>query len=131
MLDPTTLSALAATAVTALVPLLKTAAEKGAEKLGENAATRLFDGLKAKLASAPAKEALDDAARNPDDADVQAALRMQVRKALEADPKFAATLRGWLAETGAPVGGGTVQTATASGDFSSVVQIHGNRNTVR
>ena len=130
MLDPATLSALAGAAVAALVPFLRKAAEKGAEKLGEHAATRLFDGLKAKLISPPAQEALDEAARHPDDADVQAALRVQVRKALEADPAFAATLRGWLADAGMPAGG-TVQTATASGESSSVVQIHGSQNTVR
>ena len=130
MLDPVTLTALAGTAVNVLVPLLKKGLGKGVEKLGEQAGIRLFDGLKAKLKSAPGKEALDDAVRNPGDADVQSALRVQVRKALETDPAFAATLKGWLAEAGVAASG-TVQTANASGDSSSVVQIHGNQNTVR
>lgn len=131
MLDPATLSALAGTAVAALVPLLKKGLDKGAEKLGEHAASRLFDALKSKLVSPSAKEALDDVAEKPDDSDRQAALRVQVKKALEADPAFAATLQGWLAEAGGAAPGGTVQTATASGDHGAVTQISGSHNTVQ
>lgn len=128
MLDPATLTALAATAVSALVPLLQKAIDKGAETLGEQTVGKLFDGLKARLTSPSGKEALDDVAQKPDDPDRQAALRVQVKKALEADPAFAATLQGWLAEAGVSPAAGVVQTATVSGGSTSV-QTAGSGNT--
>jgi hypothetical protein len=101
MIDPASISMLAASAVALLSPFLKKAADKGAEKLGESAAGTLFEKLKLSLKTPAGQEALSDLAKQPDDTDNQAGLRKEIRKAAEQDPEFAQLLHGLLSEAGA------------------------------
>ena len=120
---------LASSAVAALVPLLTKATEKGIEKAGEQVSVTLFDALKKRFSSPAAKESMDVLAKMPADTDAQAALRLQLRMAMEADPALAASLQEML---GKPAGSGaTTQTATVTGNESQVIQIAGSGNTVR
>jgi hypothetical protein len=63
--------------------------EGAAQKIGEdtwNTAKTIWGKLHPKIEAKPAaKEALADVANNPDDADYQASLRVQIKKILEAD----------------------------------------------
>jgi len=95
------------------------------------AAGHLWDKVKAKLTGAAAKEAVADFEAAPDDADNQAALRKEIRKAAEGDPAFATELRE-LVQTIEARGGrdAIVQTANVEGDHSPVTQIAGSGNRV-
>ena len=64
----------------------------------------------------------------PADVDVQAALRMQLRKAMK-PTALAALLQDLLGKHGAAPG--TSQTATVAGNQNTVTQIAGSNNTVR
>ena len=123
MIDPASLTVLAGTAVTALLPLLEKAAAKGFEKLGEATAGTLFDKLKKRLTGASAQEALDKLAKEPARASAQQAVQSKVLEALEDDPAFADELKRWLAEANA---GGTTQTANTQGNENVTVQISGS-----
>jgi len=117
MPEPVTAAALASAAVSILAPYLAELAKSGAGKLGEVGAAgvgKLWGRLTARLTGAGA-EAAEDARKNPDDPDAQGALRLQLRKALEADPDFRAEVAALVAESG---GGGTnvAQTATQIGN---------------
>jgi hypothetical protein len=69
----------------ALLGLGNKALGKGAEKLGEKGADEIFKKLSPHLEAKPsAKEAVVDVAKNPEDADGLAALRVQLKKILEA-----------------------------------------------
>lgn len=73
---------LVASAVTLLVGFLTSAGEAAAKKAGEE----LFARLKARLdKNQAAKEALTDLAKKPKDLDTQAQMRVQLKKAVEAD----------------------------------------------
>lgn len=120
---------LATSAVAALVPLLIKATEKGIEKAGEQVSITLFDALKKRFSSPAAKESLDVLARMPADADAQAALRLQLRMAMEADPSLAGSLQEVLGKHAGA--GATTQMATVTGNQNSVNQIVGSNNTVR
>jgi len=73
---------LVASAVTLLVSFLTSAGEAAAKKAGED----LFSRLKARLdKNQAAKEALTDLAKKPKDADTQAQMRVQLKKAIETD----------------------------------------------
>lgn len=118
---------LAASAVTLLTPFLKKAAEKGAEKLGESAAGTLFDKLKGSLKTPAGQEALSDLTKAPDDADAQAALRVQIRNAAEQDPQFASQLQELVSKTGAVTQN---QVANVTGDQNKVAQVQGSGNVI-
>jgi hypothetical protein len=128
MLDIAMLTALASSTVTVLTPLLQKAVEKGAEELGKSSANTLFDKLKQRLSHVGAKEALDDLAKQPDDAAAQGALNMQLRKALAADPELAAFLKQWVTESQSATG--TSQNADVVGNHNKVTQIVGSGNSV-
>ncbi|MEP0873574.1 hypothetical protein NDA01_27830 [Trichocoleus desertorum AS-A10] len=103
-MDPATLTAFLAPFLPALMKLGGKVLEGAAAKSGETAGTKLtekaLDKAKAiweKLhpkveAKESAKEAVEDVAKAPDDADSQAALRVQLKKILEADPDLAAAI---------------------------------------
>lgn len=79
------------------------------EALGEkvpDAVGKLWQGLKAKFdTKTAAKEALTDLLKAPDDADLQAAFRVQLKKLVEEDAAFGEKLRALLqdAQAAAPV----------------------------
>lgn len=131
MIDPSTLTALASATVALLSPLVSKAFEKGAEEAGKGAAGLLVERLKARLNGTRAKDALDDVAQQPADADNQAALRVQLKKAVEAEPALADFLQQWLADGRQQAAAlGIQQTATVTGDHNETVQIAGSGNAV-
>ena len=132
MIDLPQIAALATSAVTLLSPLLSKALDKSAEELGKSAATSVLSKLKSILSPAKAKEALEDLAQQPSDADAQAALRIQLRKAMETDPTLAEQVQSWLTESKQQVhAAGISLTANTQGDSNTVVQIAGSGNAVQ
>ena len=83
------------------------AAVDGAAGWGQRLTARLWGGRDA--APAEVVAAVDDVVADPDDEDVQAALRVQVRKALSGSPQLLAEVAELLSQA---------QQATASGDGS-------------
>lgn len=84
---------------------LTQAVESLAEKVPE-AVGKLWQGLKTKFdTKASAKEALTDLLQTPDDADLQAAFRVQLKKLVEEDATFSETLQRLLkdAQAAAPI----------------------------
>jgi hypothetical protein len=128
MLDPTAIATLASTAVSVLAPLLQKMAASGAEEAGKSVISGLLEKLKKRTSHKGSEEALEDLARNPVEGDAQAALRMQLRKAMETDPEFAAFLRQWVEDSKAE--SGIAQTATVTGNRNKTTQIVGSGNTV-
>lgn len=131
MIDPTTLASLASATVALLAPLVGKAFEKGAEEAAKGTAGLLVERLKARLSSTRAKDALDDVTQQPADADSQAALRVQLKKAVEAEPALASFLQQWLDDGRQQAAAlGIQQTATVTGDHNKAVQIAGSGNSV-
>jgi hypothetical protein len=120
-----TFSLTAASALAVLQPYLPTIATKAAEKIGEGLPTtagKLWGAIKAKFdTKAAAKGALQDLLKEPEDVDLQAAFRVQLRKALEEDEAFAARVRGLLTEAGAQVDVRVGDGAAAVGDHAKAV----------
>ena len=76
-MDAAIISALATTAVSFLSPYLAKSGEVAAKKIGED----LYQALKKRFSKKPAaQEALADIEKEPNDTDVQAALRIQLKK---------------------------------------------------
>lgn len=126
-MDPVTL---ATTAVAALSPYLVKMGESAAEKVGESSiegAGKLLGWIKSKL-TGRAQEALTDLVAAPADADNKATLRVQIRKALEADPALAEELATLLASV-APSSSDTVS-SLAIGPGAKSFSIKGNDNKV-
>ena len=117
-MDPTTL---AASAVSILSPYLAKAADMVASK----AAGDLYALLHSKLAQKPAAaEALQDLEEAPADADAQAALRLQLKKALNEDEDLAAQLQKLVKQASHPAGGvikASGRGVAAGGDISGQV----------
>lgn len=124
------IGALASSLTAALVPLLPyllKAGEKAAEETGKTVANQslewaktLWTKLKPKVEAKPAAlEAAQDVARAPEDEDLQAVLRVQLRKLLTEDQSLAEEVSRWLEQCKA-----AGITVTASGERS--VAIGGN-----
>lgn len=129
MPEPVSAAALASAAVAILSPYLAELAKSGAGKLGEVTAGgvgKLWARLAARLTGSGA-EAAEDARQHPDDPDAQAALRLQLRKAFEADPDFRAEVAALVAETGSAAPD-VRQSATLIGDGTQI-QTSGDGNT--
>ena len=121
---------LAAATVTLVGPYLAKGAEELAKKVGEEAGSRvvkLWDALRAKLAG---KEALADFEKQPEDADFQATLRVQLKKALEADPGFRAELAGLVEAIPEQDRAAIQQIANVTGDQNVTVQSAGAGNRI-
>ena len=121
------ISALASSLTTALVPLLPyllKAGEKAAEETGKAVAGQslewgksLWTKLRPQVEAKPAAlEAVQDVARAPEDEDLQAALRVQLKKLLTEDQSLAEEVSRWL-EQGKAAG----ITVTASGERSVAI----------
>jgi tetratricopeptide (TPR) repeat protein len=129
----TTMIDLAATAVSLLALYLAKAAGKGAEQIGTEVATRLaklYDTLRTKLTKPSAAEALADLEKAPEDADAQAALRLQLKKVLAEDADLRHALEPLVREIQDQGGAGPAQSATVAGNENDVNQIVGSGNTV-
>lgn len=100
LMDPTT--ALAASVVATLSPYLVKAGEEFAKEAGKAALGKieaLYQFLNKRFKNHPAaKEALGDLKKKPDNADMQAALRVQIAKLLTADPSLAKSIQEMLGE---------------------------------
>lgn len=130
-MDPTMIQTIASGVIVTLTPALakaisaaagpiRTTGEELAKALGQAAgeqATALMKAISRKFEGHPAaEEAVADLVQAPEDEDAQAALRHQLKKALQADEAFAQELRQLLqVEEPAP---GTGPTVTASGERS-------------
>jgi len=126
-MDPLTVSTLAATAVSFLGKFLSHATEGAASKAGET----VFEAIKAKCLSDKSKtETLEDFAREPGDEDLAAALRVQLRKLLQADEQLAAQISELLKAQGA---GSTVNnvTQTAGAHSTQYGVVYGDVKTAR
>jgi hypothetical protein len=122
-------AAMAAATVTALLPFLveggKAAAKKIGDRVGDNV-IKLYDTLKAKLVRASAKEALADLEQAPENTDRQAAMRVQLEKALSEDKALRDALAAIL-QTIDTAPSGVRQEATITGDNNKTAQIAGSR----
>jgi hypothetical protein len=93
---------------------LGTRAGQQLEATGWDLASKLWGRLGSKVDARPAaREAAADLAAQPDDADAQAALRVQLKKLLADEPDLQQELAALLKEAGAA---GTTTTVTVSGD---------------
>lgn len=109
--------------------------EGAAQKLGEDGLAwlqKLWGKLKAAIASNPAAdEATRDLAQNPDDADLQAAFRVQVKKLLSADPALAAAIAQILSEQPAGVAASvSIQLTSVGNQNQAIGQVSGSGNTI-
>jgi hypothetical protein len=129
-MDPITL---AGAAVALVTPYLAEGGKELAKKVGGEAGAqivKLYEKVKAKLTGGGG-EALADLEKQPNDADSQAALRVQLKKALEADPAFRAELGALVEEIRAKGGEQIIQSANVTGDQNVTTQIAGSGNVVR
>ena len=124
-MDPGIISTTVEATWTALQPYLPVLATKAVEKVGSElpaAVGKLWSGLRAKFDTRPpAKEALVDMLKNPDDSDLQAAFRVQLKKILENEPAFVEELMGLVKETGARIDIKVRDGAAAVGDRAKAV----------
>lgn len=105
-MDPLTVSSVAAAAVSFLSKFLSHATEGAATKAGET----LFETIRSQcLADKSKAETLEDFAREPGDQDLAAALRVQLKKLLQADEQLATQIEELLRTQGAA---STVNTVT-------------------
>ena len=117
-----------------LAPYAKKLAGKAADAVtGEvaEAAGRLWDKVKAKLAGRGAQKALERLEQDPNDPRKQGALALEVEEAAKEDPGFAKELKELLQTIEAKGGrDAIVQTANVQGDHSTATQIVGSGNRV-
>jgi hypothetical protein len=103
-MDAATLSATVETTWDLLQPYLPIIAAKAAEKVGSELPTavgKLWQSIGEKFnTKATAKEAMDDLLNDPEEDDLQAAFRVQLKKALKEDEVFAGTIQSLLSEAG-------------------------------
>lgn len=139
-MDPATLTAFLAPFLPTLMKLGGKVLEGAAAKSGETAGTKLtekalnkanaiweklFPKVEAKEA---AKEAADDVAKAPDDADAQTALRVQLKKILEANPDLAAAIEKIMQEDAPDGTPGTQIVQHVTGNQNQVIgQVSGGK----
>ncbi len=127
------LMTLVSATVAALTPYFGKMADGAATKLGEYSAEgvgRLYHWLREKLATPSAAEALEELRQRPDDAELQAALRVQLRKRLASEPSLSEELTRLLGEA-APTAVEVNQTQEVSGDHAAGVQVAGDHNQIK
>ena len=105
-------------AVTYTAGLLGKAAGKVADKLGGAIGNKLLSLLRG---NPKTREALDDLGAAPGDEDLQAALRVQLKKAVREDDALREELAAIMGEA-VQAGWTVTQTATVTGDGNVVIQ---------
>ncbi len=105
-------------AVTYAAGLLGKAAGKAADKLGGAIGNKLLSLLRG---NPKTREALDDLGATPGDEDLQAALRVQLKKAVREDDALREELAAIMGEA-IQAGWRVTQTATVTGDNNVVIQ---------
>ena len=122
-MDPINLITLSTDAAAFLQPYLPVIAMKAAEKIGEGlpeAVGKLWSAIRAKFATRPAAdESALDLLQSPDDPDLQAAFRVQLKKALESDAAFAEQIQKIISQT--TISASTVDGAVAIGNHAKAV----------
>jgi hypothetical protein len=120
-MDPLTISSLAAAAVSILGKFLSNATEGAATKAGET----VFEAVKSGFLPDKSKaEVLEDFAREPGDEDLAAALRVQLKKLLQADEQLATQLQ--LLLRGQDAGSTVNITQTAGSHSTQYGVVHGD-----
>jgi putative heme iron utilization protein len=130
-MDPVTLGG---SAVALVAPYLVEGGTELAKKVGGEAGERivkLYDTVKAKLTGSGAAKDVADFEQAPADQDNQAALRKELKKALEADPAFREELAQLIGEIREKGGERISQIANVTGDHNVTTQIAGSGNVVR
>ena len=141
-MDVITLAKELAVFLTPLLPYLLKAGEKAAEEAGKKLGGDAWDrakGLWAKLrpkveAKPAAQEAVQDAVTAPNDEDIQAALRLQLRKLLAEDAVLAGEIeRLWqeAQQAGATVIAASERSVAIGRDVTSSTIITGDQNVVK
>jgi hypothetical protein len=129
-MDPTVL---ASAAVPFMAPYLAEGGKEVAKRLGQDAGDRiakLCGRIKAKLTGLGA-DAVADLEKQPGDSDSQAALRVQLKKALEADPAFWEEVQQLIGEIQNESGANVNQLmAKVTGDRNVTKQVSGSGNVV-
>jgi len=139
------IGALASSLTTALVPLLPfllKAGEKAAEETGKAVAGQslewvksLWTKLKPEVEAKPAAlEAAQDVARAPEDEDLQAALRVQLKKLLTEDQSLAEEVSRWLDQgkaAGITVTASGERSVAIGGDVKGSTIVTGDQNKVK
>ena len=137
--------ALASSVTTALVPLLPyllKAGEKAAEETGKAVAGQswewaksLWTKLKPKVEANPAAlVAAQDVAQAPEDGDLQAVLRVQLKKLLTEDQSLAEEVSRWLDQgkaAGINVTASGERSVAIGGDVKSSTIVTGDQNKVK
>jgi hypothetical protein len=130
------------TALVPLLPYLLKAGEKAAEESGKTVADQslewaksLWSKLKLKIEAKPAAlEAAQDVAQVPEDKDVQAVLRVQLKKLLAEDQSLAEEVSRWLEEgkaAGINVTASGERGVAIGGDVKGSTIVTGDRNKVK
>lgn len=120
--------ALAASAVALLSPYLAKTSEAFAKKVGDAAFAgvgKLVARVREKLADPVAE--LEAA---PEDEDNRALLRIQLKKALQADPAFEKEIRALVEDVKAKGGDQVSQIMNVTGDNNQTYQITGSGNVI-
>ena len=139
------IGALASSLTTVLVPLLPyllKAGEKAAEETGKTVAGQswewaksLWTKLKPQVEAKPAAlEAAQDVALAPEDEDLQAALRVQLKKLLTEDQSLAEEVSRWLEQgkaAGINVSAAAERSVAIGGDVKSSTIVTGDQNKVK
>lgn len=133
-MDASAMATIATTAVSLLIPYLKSLREEMAKKAGEEVgakagetawikAKQLYETVKAKFTSKPdASKVINALEKKPDDEDTQAAVRFHLKDLMASDESFARELATLLKEA-AEAGADTVFQTTIFGNVQKLVQM--------
>ena len=114
-MNPATLTAFLAP----FLPVLLQLTAEGAASRDRDTAQAIWQKLQPQVAARPsAQEAADDVAHHPDDPDAQAALRLQLKKILEADPALAGAIDQLMQQASTS---GTRITQTVTGNNNQAI----------
>jgi hypothetical protein len=141
-MDIGALASLVTTALVPLLPYLLKAGEKAAEETGKTVAGQswewaksLWTKLKPKVEAKPAAlEAAQDVAQSPRDEDLQAALRVQLKKLLSEDQSLAEEVSRWLEQgkaAGINVFAAGERSVAIGGDVNSSTIVTGDQNKMK
>jgi hypothetical protein len=122
-MDSQTITLMATTAVGLLIPYFAKAGEAAAKNVGEDIYQALKKGFKKKPL---AQEALDDLEKSPEDSDLQAVLRVQLKKTIEEDKAFAMQLKQLLQEAQKTETGATIIKQVAGDNAKQFGQVFGD-----
>ena len=96
----------------------------------KEAGSSLFNLVKGAFTSNAAAGALEEAAENPADPDKAAALEIQIKNAIKANPQFAESLRNLIGSIPSESYSRIIQKVTQTGDKNVGNQITGDSNKI-